>query len=73
MLFKKTKYLYHFPDNNLFSFLPPFTLILERALTWADDCVVAGAVLTQGSGALGGEGTGSTDAGTTLPALSTCD
>lgn len=64
-------------SHSLFLFSPPVTLTLERrrnqALTGADGCVVAGTVLTQGSGALGGEGGSSTNAGTALPALSTGD
>lgn len=43
----------------------------NHALTGANGCVVAGPVLAQGSGALGGEGGSSTEAGTALPALST--
>lgn len=77
MHFKKTKCPWHFLDHSLFfSFLPPVTLILEgrnQALTGAYGCVVAGPVLTQGSGALGGEGGSSTEAGAALPALSTGD
>lgn len=42
-------------------------------LTGAHSCVVAGSVLTQGSGALGGEGGGGTQAGTALPALAAAD
>jgi len=45
----------------------------KQALTGADGCVVAGSVLSQGSGALGGEGGRSTDTGAALPALSTGD
>ena len=47
--------------------------IFRRTLTGADCCVVAGPVLAQGSGALGGEGGSSTDASAALPALPTGD
>lgn len=65
-----------FSESHSFSLSPPVTLTLERrnqALTGADGCVVAGPVLTQGSGALRGEGGCSADTGTTLPALTTGD
>lgn len=45
----------------------------NQALTGADDCVVAGPVLTQWSRALSGEGGSGADAGAALPALSTGD
>lgn len=55
---------------SLFLFSPSVT---DQALTRADGCVVAGPVLTQRSGALGGEGGSGTDTGAALPALSTGD
>lgn len=45
----------------------------KQVLTGAHGCVVAGPVLTQGSGALDGEGGRGTEAGTALPTLAAGD